>query len=130
MHKRKDERRGFVRVPFNTEVEVDAQGTIIRSREGINLSMSGIRLNTGEAIPSPGTLCRVKIVLQASDNRVTLGANGKAVRSTPGSLAVEFTDLDLDSYHHLRNLILNNTDEPEKAEREFASHWGIRPPRP
>jgi len=125
----KDDRRGFVRVPFNTEVEVEAQGTIIRSREEINLSMSGIRLNTNEAIPSPGAACRVKIILQASDNRVSLGANGKVVRSAPGSLAVEFSELDLDSYHHLRNLILNNTDEPEKAEREFTSHWGIRPPR-
>ncbi len=126
---RKDDRRGFVRVPFNTEVEVEAQGTIIRSREEIDLSMSGIRLNTNEAIPSPGSTCRVKIILQASDNRVSLGAHGKVVRSAPGSLAVEFSDLDLDSYHHLRNLILNNTDEPEKAEREFTSHWGIRPPR-
>ena len=126
---RKDDRRGFVRVPFNTEVEVEAQGTIIRSREEINLSMSGIRLNTNETIPAPGVACRVKIILQASDNRVSLGANGKVVRSAPGSLAVEFSELDLDSYHHLKNLILNNTDEPEKAEREFTSHWGIRPPR-
>jgi hypothetical protein len=126
---RKDDRRGFVRVPFNTEVEVETQGTVIRSREEINLSMSGIRLNTNETIPAPGVACRVKIILQASDNRVSLGANGKVVRSAPGSLAVEFSELDLDSYHHLKNLILNNTDEPEKAEREFTSHWGIRPPR-
>jgi hypothetical protein len=130
MQKREDDRRGFVRVPFNTEVEVDVQGKVLRSREGINLSMSGIRLDLGEPIPSPGTPCRVKIILQASANRVTLGANGKVVRSAPGSLAVEFSELDVDSYHHLRNLILNNTDEPEKAEREFASHWGIRPPQP
>jgi hypothetical protein len=126
---RKEERRGFVRVPFNTEVEVEANGKTVRSREEINLSMSGIRLNTNEAIPSPGSTCRVKILLQASDNRVTLGANGKVVWSAPGTLAVEFSDLDLESYHHLRNIILNNTDEPEKAEREFTSHWGIRPPR-
>jgi hypothetical protein len=51
------------------------------------------------------------------------------IRSAPGSLAVSFTELELDSYDHLRRLIMNNTDEPERAEREFLSHWGIRRPQ-
>jgi len=33
------EKRGFSRVPFNTQVEVRAKGRIIRSQEGINISM-------------------------------------------------------------------------------------------
>lgn len=125
----KAERRGFIRVPFNTGVEVESLGRMIRSQEGINLSMSGIRVSTGEALPPAGAPCRVKIILQASESRLVIEAGGKVVRSGPGSLAAEFMELDPDSYHHLRQIILNNADDPEKAEKEFAAHWGIREPR-
>lgn len=129
MANRMNERRGFVRVPFNTEVEVHVQGRMILSQEKVDLSMSGIRLSTRDAIPPPGALCRVKIILQASEPRLIIEASGKVARSDPGSLAVEFTELDPDGYHHLQQVILNNTDDPEKAEKEFAEHWGIRKPR-
>lgn len=125
-----DERRGFVRVPFNTEVIVEGEGKTVQSREGINVSMSGIRLLTSAPIPAPGSPCRVQILLQASESRFPIEARGMVVRSEPGVLAVQFTEIDLDGYHHLRQIILNNTDEPEKAEKEFATHWGIRESRP
>jgi len=121
-----DERRGFVRVPFNTEVMVEGEGKTILSREGINVSMSGIRLFTSGSIPAHGSSCQVKILLQASESRLPIEARGIVVRSEPGVLAVQFTEIDLDGYHHLRQIILNNTDEPEKAEKEFSTHWGIR----
>jgi len=121
-----DERRGFIRVPFNTEVAVEGEGKTIQSREGINVSMSGIRLFTSESIPAPGSPCQVKILLQASESRLPIEARGIVARSEPGILAVQFTEIDLDGYHHLRQIILNNTDEPEKAEKEFSTHWGIR----
>lgn len=123
----KDDKRGFIRVPFNTEVEVLAQGRAIRSRKGIDISMSGLRLSTGDAVPAEGSPCEVTIILEALENRVLVKAGGKVIRSEPGSLAVEFTELDLDSYCHLRQVILYNTDEPGKSERELAAHWGIRP---
>jgi hypothetical protein len=121
------ERREFIRIPFNTEVEIDVGGRVIRSNKGINISMSGIHLSTDDSAPSRGTICRVSITLHALENRVTIEAGGKISRSVPGSLAIEFTELEVDSYHHLRRLILLNADEPEKAEQEFIAHWGIRP---
>jgi hypothetical protein len=69
-------------------------------------------------------------MLSSFESKLLIEADGKIIRSEPSSLAVEFTRLDLDSYHHLRQLILNNTDDPEKAEQEFSSHWGIRPRLP
>jgi len=124
-----DEKRGFIRVPFCTEVHVQAQGVIILSCEGIDLSLNGIRLATSNATPAAGTSCRVKIFLQASGDPLIIEAKGEMIRSGPGIAAIEFKELDLDSYNHLRQLILNNTDDPEKAELEFIAHWGIREPR-
>jgi hypothetical protein len=69
-------------------------------------------------------------MLSSFESKLLIEADGNIVRSEPSSLAVEFTRLDLDSYYHLRQLILNNTDDPEKAEQEFSSHWGIRPRLP
>ncbi len=58
--------------------------------------------------------------------RIVIKATGTVVRSEPGTLAVHFTEIDPESYQHLSRLILLNTGEPEKAEREFLEHAGIR----
>ena len=123
------EKRGFMRVPFNTEVEVRVQGRIIRSQEGINISMSGIRLTSGDAVPPAGEPCEVAINLGAEEDPVIITAKGKMVRARPGDIAVEFTEIDINSYQHLQNLIVNNAADPERAEQEFATHWGIRKPQ-
>lgn len=123
-----NEKRAFIRVPFNTEVEIEVQGRTITSRAAIDLSMTGLRLEIGQSIPPAGASCGVKIILAASEPRVIIEAQGTVIRSGSGNLAITFTELDLDSYHHLRQLIMNNTDEPERAEQEFVSHWGIRRP--
>jgi hypothetical protein len=123
------DRRGFIRIPFNTDAEIQAGEQVLRSQNGIDISMSGLRITTGDAVPAEGTPCAVKITLKSFVNSLSIEAKGKIIRSAAGTLAVQFTELDLDSYHHLRQLILNNTQEPEKAEQEFNAHWGIRPPR-
>ena len=123
------EKRGFSRVPFNTEVEVRAQGRSIQSQEGINISMSGIRMSTREVVPPEEAPCQVTINLGGQDKPVLINAKGKMVRYGAGSLAVEFTQIDPESYHHLQQLIVNNADDSERAEREFFAHWGIRKPR-
>jgi hypothetical protein len=123
------EKRGFIRVPFNTTVEVRVPGRVIRSQEGINISMSGVRLSTPEVIRPAKVPCQVTINLGGSESPIRIDAMGTTIRSRAGSLAVKFIDLDLDSYQHLRQLIVNNTDDPDRAEQEFAAHWGIRKPR-
>ncbi len=122
------DRRGFSRIPFTAEVAIQAGTAEIRAVTNISVSMSGLRIPYQGPLPEAGTACRATIVLQAFDHRLPIEASGRILKSEPGSVAVEFLELDLDSYNHLRQLILNNTDEPEKAEREFLSHWGIRRP--
>jgi hypothetical protein len=129
MNARPMEKRGFIRVPFKTDVEVRVQGRSIRSQGGLNISMSGIRLSTGEVLPPPETPCQVTIMLGTSEEPVIIEAKGKTIRSQAGSLAVEFSELELDSYHHLQQLIINNADDPKSAEQEFLAHWGIRLPK-
>jgi hypothetical protein len=122
------DKREFIRVPFTTEVEIQAGDRTIGSTSGIDISLSGLRLSTDRAVPPAGTPCEARIILHAFEERVVIQAKGTVIRIGPGWVAVEFTELDLDSYHHLRQLVLNNAADPERADREFAAHWGIRRP--
>jgi hypothetical protein len=40
----------------------------------------------------------------------------------------EYVDPDPGPYTPLQLLILNNTEDPERAEQEFRTHWSIRKP--
>jgi hypothetical protein len=126
MKSQQHEKRGFIRVPFHTAVEVQVPGRTIRSRDEINISMSGIRVTMSDEAPPVETECQVRVILGTAEKQVIINANGRTIRSQPGTLAVEFLDLDLDSYQHLQQLIVNNADDPVRAEEEFAAHWGIR----
>ncbi len=123
-----EEHREFIRVPFNTVVEVEVAGRTIRSAEGINISLKGLHLATTEPAPPAGSPCTARIILSGAQEGVVIAADGTVVRAGAGNLSVEFTRLDYDGYHHLRNLILYNSTNPERAEREFEAHWGIRRP--
>ena len=120
------EKREFLRVPFTTEVEVRTDDRTFGSSSGINISLNGLRLATEQPAPEEGSPCSVKIILRAFEHEVIIEAHGRVARSGQGTLAVEFIDLDLDSYLHLRQLIISNADDPERAEQEFDTHWGIR----
>ena len=125
-----DERRGFVRVPFNTEVVITAGDWSLRATSGIDISMSGLHLTgldrTDTVRPLPGTSCRASIHLQAAGHRALIDAVGRIIRSGPGELAVEFIEIELDGYQHLRQLILNNADDPDRAEQQLDEHHGIK----
>lgn|SRR5574341_99451 len=124
------ERRGFIRIPFRTETLVRAGGQIVRAIGGIDISMSGLRIETEDPVPAESTPCEAQIVLEASEpDRVVIEAKGAVAWSRTGALAVRFTEIDLDSYQHLRQLILMNADQPEMAENQFIAGKGIHPRR-
>jgi hypothetical protein len=123
------EKREFLRVPFTTEVEVRTEDRSFGSSSGINISLNGLKLATEQPVPEKGSPWTAKIMLRAFEKQVIqviIEAHGRVARSGQGTLAVEFMDLDLDSYLHLRQLIICNTDDTGRTEREFDAHWGIR----
>jgi len=122
------DRREFVRVPFRTEVTVRTPERTLWANSTLDISLNGLRIATEGRPPAEGTACEIEIVLSNADPPVIIDAGGTVVRPEPGMLAIRLTELDFDSYDHLRQLILNNAADPEKAEQEFDAHWGIRKP--
>ncbi len=126
-----EDRREFTRVPFATDTIIRADGRVIKSANSLDVSLNGMRLATQDLAPEEETVCEVEIALSGSEPPIVISGRGTIVRSTPGTVAIHFIEIDLDSYHHLQQLILNNTEHPERAEQEFNSHIGIRkPPAP
>ena len=123
-----NERREFIRVPFRTEIEIHTPARTIRSRSSLDISMNGLRTETEGPVPEPGTPCHVRITLSLEEPRISITVKGLIVRAEPGTIAVHFTEVDMDSYEHLRKLILNNAKDLERAEQEISTHWGIRKP--
>jgi len=127
---KQEEKRSFVRVPFKMNTAVRTRDRTIWSTNTLDISMNGIRVETTAAVPTEGTLCEIEIALAESPDPVIIEARGTVVRSAIGTLAVHFSEIDIDSYDHLQQLILNNSKDPERAEQEIRSHWGIRTSRP
>ena len=123
-----NERREFIRVPFRTEIEIYTPARTIRSRSSLDISLNGLRTETEGPAPEPGTPCHVRITLSLDEPRISITVKGLIARAEPGTLAIHFTEIDIDSYEHLQQLILNNAKDPERAEQEFNTHWGIRKP--
>lgn len=124
MDKRADEKRAFIRVPFRMNTAVRTSDRTIWSSSTLDISMSGLRVASNELPLPEGTQCEIEIVLAETPSSVIIEARGTIVRSMPGTLAVHFTEVDIDSYEHLQLLILNNAEDPARAEQEFRSALG------
>jgi PilZ domain len=116
--------REFTRVHVQVQVEVKALGVTILSSQPQDLSLKGLMVRTEERLPE-GTPCEVKLVL--GDQLTEIHAEGLVVRDYGEGFAVQFTRiLGVESYGHLKNLVLYNAQDTERIEREFQEHLGLR----
>lgn len=123
-----DELRQFSRVPISIEVRVALEGAsepLIISGLTRDLSMKGIYVVSQERLPV-GTDCRVTLVATGGLGRVRVEAKAKVVRLGKEGMGVEFVEIiGLESFEHLRNFVLYNSQETERVEEEFRENLGI-----
>lgn len=117
-----ENKREFTRVNFHARVEVTLNGqtacTDLR-----NISMNGVCFDKAVEV-NIGDACDLRILL-GDDPVLTIHALGEVTRCDADGVGVRFCGLDVDSYPHLKNLVLYNSEHSEKAEREIQSHAGI-----
>jgi len=120
-----DNRREFTRVNVPIEAELQLEERCVATRVS-DVSMIGAFLAGCEAIPV-GTKCRLVVFLDTRAGKTRIEADGRVVRSGEAGVGIEFEDLvGLDSYWHLRSLVVYNAKDPDAAEREVDEHLGIR----
>ncbi len=120
--------REFTRVAARIETEARiASGEIIITGQTRDVSMKSIYIPCDRQIPV-GTECEVRLVIGRIEDPVCIEAKGKIVRSDPDGVAIEFIEMDLDSYNHIHNLVLYNSTglNPDQIERERKNHLGLK----
>ncbi|HNX94402.1 MAG TPA: PilZ domain-containing protein [Holophaga sp.] len=119
------EPRIFTRLPIGRQAIVLLEGQEPFGAEIINLSMSGVLLKSDHA-PEEESDCTVSIPL-SDGGELRIDTQGVIIRHTPDGFAVQFTKLEgLDSYNHLKNLLMYNAQTPENLEDELRGHSGIK----
>ncbi len=111
------EKRKYSRVLFRAEANVQCGENTISGTVD-NLSMKGIFLNTTVSIPNDFPL-DISIVLSGSSTVLSIFIKGRAVRHTDSGIAIEFSEMDLDSFIHLKNVVTYNSDDPDGISEEY-----------
>ncbi len=83
-----------------------------------NLSMKGMFLNTKERLPVD-RLLEISIILSETSSISSVKANGFAVRQNDQGVAIEFREIDMDSFFHLRNIVALNSGDADAVNEEY-----------
>ena len=77
-----------------------------------DLSQRGVFVKTDKR-PALDTMCRVNVYLAGGIHDLRLEIQGRIVRHTDAGFGVTFESMDVDTYTHLKTLILYNIDGSE-----------------
>ncbi|ATX82892.1 PilZ domain-containing protein [Mariprofundus ferrinatatus] len=120
-------RRDFSRVETHIDAEVICADKVLSGRL-VDVSMRGVRILCDETLPQQSK-CEVKCFLgESRESPLCIKANGKVIRSTEDGISIEISEIDLDSFGHLRNLVLMNARDGSQVEDELKSHLGLKKP--
>jgi hypothetical protein len=111
------EKRSFARIPFKTKAIVrHKDSTVIGIVE--NLSLAGIFLKTPEKLALKRVV-KIELLFTGTSSEISILLDGKISRHENIGMGIEFKDMDIDAFYHLRNLISYSTDQMEKLKKEF-----------
>lgn len=123
--KTSEDHREFSRVEIKVQIRVQAQEAEIVSRDTHDVSMKGLFVNC-DADWAIGTECEIHLLLEGQEPPVDLAVKGRVQRVTESGMGLLFTEVGLDAYEHLHNLVMLNTHDPKKVEQEFKNHLGLK----
>jgi len=124
-NKNSDDLREFSRVDIRRVAKVQARGREIISADAHNVSMKGLFLKA-KIDWSIGTECEICLILENQNPPMDIKVKGRVQRIAEEGVALLFTEVGLEAYEHLHNLVMLNTDDCEKVEREFKNHVGLK----
>ena len=111
------EKRNFDRIPFQTKAIVRSKDTTVI---GIveNLSLDGIFLKTPEKL-TLNRIVKIELLFTGTSSQLSILLDGKIMRHENVGMAIQFKNVDMDAFFHLKNLIAYNTNQVGKLKDEF-----------
>jgi hypothetical protein len=111
------EKRNFHRITFQTKAIVRSKDdTVIGIVE--NMSLDGIFLKTPEKL-NLNRLVKIELLITGTSSQLSILLDGKIMRHENVGMAIQFKNIDLDAFFHLKNLISYNTNQMDNLEDEF-----------
>ena len=110
------ERRRTTRVAFSTTATLHFEDAAYAECATENLSTKGVFIAgvTGRTI---GDTCSIELHLSGASSDLVLRMQGRVVRTPPNGIAIQFEEVDLDSFYHLKNIVYYNSEDPDAEER-------------
>jgi hypothetical protein len=119
----KIQKRCFLRVPFKSETILKAQDALIDGTIK-NLSIGGAFIDTPEKI-EPDTRVEIEIILDDPPPSVTVILSAKVARLAPEGIAIKFTEMSMDTYERLRDIISDINGDKRKVVEEFLKYMHL-----
>ncbi len=119
MNTAETERRRHERVPFSTRVRIQSGEERFESNAELrDISLKGLFVRTPVrlAIDSP---CKVEIELSGTSSELRIRVTARVIRHGKDGMGIRFDALDIDSYLHLKNLLVHNATDPDRMEGAF-----------
>jgi hypothetical protein len=111
------EKRNFNRIPFQTKAIVRSKdATVIGIVE--NLSLDGIFLKTPEKL-NLNRIVKIEVLITGTSSQLSILLDGKIMRHENVGMAIQFKNVDMDAFFHLKNLISHNLNQVEKLTDDF-----------
>ena len=120
--KKNSESREFTRVPVKVEAEFRAEGQTLFCEQTHDVSMNGLFLISDKAFVV-GTHGEVTLILEGG---MRIDVKGVVEHSSPKGMGIHFTEIGLDSYSNLQNLVMYNSPDAHKSEQEIKDHLGLK----
>jgi len=113
-----DEKRRATRVRFLTTASLNFDDAHFTHCETADLSTKGLFV-FGAADRKKGDECAIELRLSGTSTKLVVRMRGKVVRVREDGVALNFFEVDLDSYHHLKNIVYYNSENPDELTGEF-----------
>ena len=111
------EKRNFNRIPFQTKAIVRSKdATVIGIVE--NLSLDGIFLKTPEKL-NLNRIVKIEVLITGTSSQLSILVDGKIMRHENVGMAIQFKNVDMDAFFHLKNLISHNLNQVGKLNDDF-----------
>lgn len=119
------EKRQRIRSHYVTDVFLKTDNHQIKESMSCDISLNGVFLKTKEKFPLNKD-CIIEIKLLGVEPEIILKLNGKIVRVTTYGIGITFEQMDIESFNHLRQIVLTNADEPDKVIKECDEKPGFK----
>ena len=115
-----EDQRKRTRVNFKSVVNLKSGDNELNGLATRDLSLKGLYVETDQLLDMDAPVA-ITLELSGSSSSIQLSMKGIVARVDKAGMAIDFTEVDLDSFYHLRNIVLYNSGDPAEVEAEIAS---------